>query len=305
MKILITGGAGYIGSVLTKYLHNLNHTITVYDNFIYKTQTHHEGCTYIIGDVRNSAELIKLIQAHDVIIPLAALVGMDVCDMYPDDAVDINTKQIAVICNNVSKNQKLVLFNTNSQYGSSETIVDETSKTKPLSHYARTKCDAEEIALNSSVCTVFRLATVFGLSPRMRLDLLVNNLTYQMIKYQMIELFEPHFMRNFIHVRDVCSCVRHVLDNDVKESIFNVGNSRENMSKIALAKKIKNIIPSADFTICHNTRDPDKRDYMVSNDRIESTGWVAEYSIDFGVKEIVSNIDIIDNQSCIKYNSKV
>jgi nucleoside-diphosphate-sugar epimerase len=300
MKVLITGGAGYLGSVLVGLLLDKKYKVTVVDNLIYKQQSLTSYCynkdfTFIKGDVRFLTSLVNL-KDFDIIIPLAAIVGMPACDSNPELASQINLEQIVTIVNNTSKNQQLIIPNTNSQYGSSESIITEDSPFKPLSHYAKTKCLAEEAVLDSNRSgVVLRLATVFGLSPRMRLDLLVNDFVYRAVTDKLLVLFQSSFKRNYIHVRDIANTFLFVIENYDKcvGEPFNVGLSMANLSKLELAQCIKQYIPELVIIEEEFTEDFDKRNYIVSNEKLESLGWSPKFTLDDGIKELIKGYQLI------------
>ena len=300
MKVLITGGAGYLGSVLVGLLLDKKYKVTVVDNLIYKQQSLTSYCynkdfTFIKGDVRYLTSLVNL-KDFDIVIPLAAIVGMPACDSNPELASQINLEQIVTIVNNTSKNQQLIIPNTNSQYGSSESIITEDSPFKPLSHYAKTKCLAEEAVLDSNRSgVVLRLATVFGLSPRMRLDLLVNDFVYRAVTDKLLVLFQSSFKRNYIHVRDIANTFLFVIENYDKcvGEPFNVGLSMANLSKLELAQCIKQYIPELVIIEEEFTEDFDKRNYIVSNEKLESLGWSPKFTLDDGIKELIKGYQLI------------
>ena len=296
-KILITGGAGYIGSMLcTKLLHE-GHNVTVVDLLKYdKGSLNHlyfnKKFKLICDDVRKISLMKKLIRKHDIIIPLAALVGAPLCEKFKRDAVSTNLGSIKTLCRLATKRNKIIYLTTNSGYGIGEKnkYCDENSPLKPISLYGRTKCDGEELVkskVKNFVC--FRLATVFGHSYRMRSDLLVNNFVYTTIKKKKLTLFEPHFRRNFIHVRDVVNAIIFTIKNfkKIKNEVYNLGLSSANISKIMLAKKIKKQYKKLQIKIVTNRKDPDKRDYFVSNKKIERKGFKATISLDEGISELI------------------
>lgn len=300
MKVLITGGAGYLGSTLVGKLLSEGFKVDVVDNLLYKQLSllQHIGnpkFKFIKGDVRNLNSLVKL-SDYDCIIPLAAIVGMPACDANKQLATEINYSQIANIVSNTTRSQQLIIPNTNSQYGSSPDIITEDSPFKPLSHYAKTKCDAEECLLNSVRSGVaLRLATVFGISPRMRLDLLVNDFVYRAVTDKFLVLFQSHFKRNYIHVKDIANAFLFMIQNYnlAVGKPFNVGLSDANLNKLELANKIKQYIPDVAILEEEFSEDADKRNYIVSNERIEKLGWKPEYTLDYGIQELIEGYQII------------
>jgi len=300
MKVLITGGAGYLGSILTGVLLDNKYKVTVVDNLIYKQLSltdycYNEDFTFIKGDVRNLDQLVN-VKDYDIIIPLAAIVGMPACYNNKIAATQINYDQIENLINNTSKHQQLILPNTNSQYGSSTEVITEESPFNPLSHYARTKCEAESCLLNSDRSGVaLRLATVFGLSPRMRLDLLVNDFVYRAVTDKLLVLFQSSFKRNYIHVRDIANTFLFVIENYNKcvGEPFNVGLSSANLSKLELAQRIKQYIPELVIIEEEFTEDFDKRNYIVSNEKLESLGWSPKFTLDDGIKELIKGYQLI------------
>ena len=305
-KILITGGAGYLGSVLTEVLLNKKYQVTVLDNLLYKQTSvapfsHDPNFDFILGDVRDEDLLKSLVENHDVIIPLAAIVGMPACKENPQLAIDVNYKQVANIVKWIKPTQKLIIPNTNSQYGSSTEVITEDSPFKPLSLYAETKCDAEKAVLESGNGIVLRLATVFGMSYRMRMDLLVQDFVYKAITDGYLVLFESHFIRNYIHVRDVVNTFIFMIENYEKcnNKAFNVGLSKANLTKLELAKTIQKFIP--DLVIVQNEfkKDFDQRNYMVSNNRLESQGWLPNFTLEDGIQELIKGYQLIK-----KYKNK-
>lgn len=301
-KVLITGGAGYLGSTLCEHLLKNGYSVTVLDNLMFKQMSllhlfKQDGFQFILGDVRDKELLQKLVSEHDVIIPLAAIVGMPACKSNPQLATDVNYKQIENIVEVLKSNQKLILPNTNSQYGSSENIITEESEFKPLSHYAKTKCDAEDLLLKSKNGITLRLATVFGVSPRMRMDLLVNDFVYKSITDGYLVLFESHFKRNYIHVQDIAKTFEFMIRNykECNGQAFNVGLSTANLSKFELANKIKEYVPGLVIKEDNFKEDFDKRNYIVSNEKLESKGWSPNYDLDYGIKQLISSYKMIGN----------
>ena len=302
MKILITGGAGYLGSVITKHFLDLGHRVTVLDNLIFKQTsplnfTYNENYKFVYGDVRNKRLLDALVKNNDVIIPLAAVVGFPACKADPSLAREVNFDQIVNIINYGSSDQLILFPNTNSGYGIGNPGEEctEESPLNPISVYGETKCSAEKYILENTTGICFRLATVFGSSPRMRTDLLVNEFVYKALTDKYITVFEKNFKRNFIHIQDVASVFVHALDNydSMKRNVYNVGLSDANLSKQELLEKIKLYIPDFAITYSDYYEDPDKRDYIVSNAKVESTGWKPKYSLDMGIEELIKTYQVI------------
>jgi len=302
MKILITGGAGYLGSVITKHFLDLGHRVTVLDNLIFKQTsplnfTYNENYKFVYGDVRNKRLLDALVKNNDVIIPLAAVVGFPACKADPSLAREVNFDQIVNIINYGSSDQLILFPNTNSGYGIGNPGEEctEESPLNPISVYGETKCSAEKYILENTTGICFRLATVFGSSPRMRTDLLVNEFVYKALTDKYITVFEKNFKRNFIHIQDVASVFVHALDNydSMKRNVYNVGLSDANLSKQELLEKIKSYIPDFAITYSDYYEDPDKRDYIVSNAKVESTGWKPKYSLDMGIEELIKTYQVI------------
>ena len=296
-KILITGGAGYIGSMLCTKLLEEGHSVTSVDLLKYDKGSlnhlyHNKNFKLICDDIRKVNLMKKLIRKHDIIIPLAALVGAPLCEKFKKDAISTNLGSIKTLCKYATKKNRVIYLTTNSGYGIGEKnkYCDENSPLKPISLYGKTKCDGEDLVrskIKNHVC--FRLATVFGHSYRMRSDLLVNNFVYTAIKKKKLTLFEPHFRRNFIHVRDVVNAIIFTMKNfnRMKNNVFNLGLSTANISKIMLAKKIKKQYKNLQIKIITNRKDPDKRDYFVSNKKIEKKGFKAKISLEEGISELL------------------
>ncbi len=295
-KVLITGGAGYIGSIFVPQLLIKGFKVTVIDNFMYNQNSlldvcFHPNLKIIVGDARDENLLKSEIRQNDIIIPLAAIVGAPACDRDKTLASEVNKNHIDIISRFTSSDQLILFPVTNSGYGIGQEgkYCDEETPLNPISHYGRTKVEAEKILLNMGNVVTFRLATVFGSAPRMRMDLLVNDFVYRAYNDRFIVLFESHFKRNYIHIRDISSVFFHAINNydHMKGNPFNVGLSNANLSKMELCEKIKKHIP--DFHVFESklAEDPDKRDYIVSNAKIESTGWRPSYTIDDGIKELI------------------
>ena len=296
-KVLITGGAGYIGSVLTGYLLERGFKVIVVDNLIYIQDSllqycNNENFEFTNGDCRNKETIKKLLVGVDFIIPLAAIVGAPACDKDPEYSTSINLNAIKLLDElRDSKIQKIIYPTTNSGYGVGEKgkYCTEESILRPLSLYGRNKVDAENYLLSVKESITLRLATVFGTSSRMREDLLVNDFTLKALRDGTLVLFEEHFMRNYIHIKDVCKAFLHCMNNfdTMKNEAYNVGLSSANLSKRELSERIKKFVPKLVIMSSEIAKDPDKRDYIVSNEKLEKTGWVPEYTIEDGIKEVI------------------
>ena len=301
-KVLITGGAGYLGSTLAEYLLINGYEVTVFDNLMYKQLSvlhlfKRDKFKFIKGDVRNKVKLQELVAEYDVIIPLAAIVGMPACRDNPQMAIDVNYIQIKNIVDVLRDDQKLIIPNTNSQYGSSPDIITEESPFNPLSLYAETKCNAESCVLGNGNGVALRLATVFGVSPRMRQDLLVNDFTYKAVTDGYLVLFEGHFKRNYIHVQDIARTFQFIIENyeQCRGQVYNVGLSSANLSKLELAETIKKYVPKLVIKEDEFNKDFDQRNYIVSNEKLESLGWSPKYDIDYGVKQLIEAYQLVIN----------
>jgi nucleoside-diphosphate-sugar epimerase len=300
-SIMVTGGAGYLGSILVPKLLDEGHKVTVYDNFMFNQVPLAHICAnpnfdLVREDVRNHDEVAKHAAKHDIIIPLAALVGAPLCARDPDTATAVNRDAIAAMLKRLSKDQRVIYPTTNSGYGVGEPgkACTEETPLRPISLYGRTKSDAEKAVLDFGSSVAFRLATVFGMSPRPRLDLLVNDFVYRAVTDRFVVLFEAHFVRNYIHIRDVAKAFVHTIDNfaTMKGEVFNVGLSdtnqgKANLTKAELCERIKLQVPEFYFIESQIGEDPDKRDYMVSNAKIEGTGYRPDHTIDSGITELI------------------
>jgi nucleoside-diphosphate-sugar epimerase len=303
MKILITGAAGYLGSVITQTLLENNYQVVGLDNLSFNQlsllpHTSNPNFRFVYGDVQDTTLLKSLVDECDVIIPLAAIVGFPACDANPKLAEEINFGQIKNIVDWIQGTDKKILFpNTNSGYGVGEDGIHctEESPLNPISIYGKTKVDAEKYILDNTDGICFRLATVFGISPRMRTDLLVNDFVYKAITDKYIVVFEKTFKRNFIHVKDVASVFLFMIQNydTYKGQVFNVGLSDANLSKQELLETIQKYV--SNFAVVYDDyyEDPDKRDYIVSNEKVESTGWYPTWSIEDGIKELIHGYKMI------------
>ncbi|MBR6531936.1 MAG: NAD(P)-dependent oxidoreductase [Clostridia bacterium] len=306
MKIAITGGAGYIGSVLVPELLHLGYEVSVLDNFYFGQTALLDCCadksfTIIRGDARDKDTVAKFIDGADFIIPLAALVGFPLCDYDKPAAKSTNLDAVLMLLELRKPEQKIIFPCTNSGYGTSDGSIYCTEDTplNPISLYGTTKVEAEKAVLEAGNSLTFRFATVFGSSPRMRLDLLVNDFVYRAVNDRTMIIFEGHFKRNFIHIRDVVGAYVHAINNfeKMKGKAYNCGLSDANLSKIELCEKIKEHIPQFTFFESEINKDPDKRNYIVSNERLESTGWKPQYSLDDGIGELIKTYSIIKNNS--------
>ena len=297
MKILITGGLGYIGSSLIPKLLNNNYEVICLDNCMFQQSCepnllNNKKFKFIKGDVRDYDLMKQLVKEIDVIIPLAAIVGAPLSKKLPKDTFEINQESIEKLVNFLNKDVKIIMPVSNSGYGVGEKdkFCDETSDLNPLSLYGKTKVQAEKIILERENSISFRLATVFGPSPRMRIDLLVNNFTYIAYFEKYLKLYEPHFRRNYIHIEDIANAFMFSIENfnDLKGEIYNLGLSEANLTKEQLCQTIKSHINDFNYEISLDGEDEDKRDYFVSNSKIESKGFKAKISLDHGIKQLIN-----------------
>lgn len=295
-NILITGGAGYLGSIMAPELLAAGHNVTVLDNFMFRQTPFGHVChlpnfNIVRGDARDASTLKPLVAEADIIIPLAALVGAPICDRDKIGAESINRDAIKTLVGLISKDQRLLTPISNSGYGVGEKgkFCTEETPMRPITLYGVTKVEAEEIALSHANSISFRLATVFGMAPRMRLDLLVNDFTWRAVSDKVVVLSEAHFKRNYIHVRDVTRAFIHGIGNfeKMRGEAYNVGLSDANLSKKELCEVIQKHVPEFVFMESEIMKDPDKRDYIVSNDKIEATGFKPAHSLDNGVEELI------------------
>lgn len=305
MKILITGGAGYLGSILTPTLLEQGHHVTVLDSFLFNQTSlldhcHNPNLTVVRGDSRDKATLLPLLSEADCIIPLAALVGMPACNEDRIGASSTNLDAIKLLCDNISPEQRIITPTTNSGYGIGETdtVCTEASPLRPISHYGVTKVEAEKVVLDRGNSISLRLATVFGLSPRMRMDLLVNDFVYRAINDKAIVLFEANFKRNYIHIRDVAAAFIHSLNNfeKMKNEAYNVGLEEANLSKLELCHLIKEFVPALQILQAPIGQDPDQRNYIVSNQKILSTGFQPQWLIADGIQELLKGYTILKHR---------
>lgn len=302
MHILVTGGAGYLGSILVPELLSLEYEVTVIDNFMYR-QASLLDCCYnsklriIRGDARDKDLIRKHLKEADWIFPLACLTGAPICSQMPLEAQSINYDAVKSIADMKSREQRIIFPTTNSGYGvgQSGAYCTEETPLKPISLYGRLKVQLESELLHRENCMTLRLATVFGASPRMRIDLLVNDFTYRAVYDRFIILYQAHFTRNYIHVRDVARAFIHGMNHfeQMKNQPYNVGLSDANLSKWELCGEIKKQIPDFYYVEAAVGEDPDKRNYIVSNEKIESTGYKPHYSVADGIRELVNAYAVI------------
>ena len=304
MNILVTGGAGYIGSVLVPKLLNAGHNVTVLDNFMFQQSSLAECCGFegfqvVRGDCRDASLMSKLLAKADAIIPLAALVGAPLCKNDPIGTQTINEDAVALICKLASQQQKILIPVTNSGYGIGDkgTVCTEDSPLRPISLYGTTKVNAEKHVLARENSLSFRLATVFGMASRMRMDLLVNDFTYRATQDRAVVIFEGHFKRNYIHIQDVARVFVYALDHFdlMKGRCFNVGLDDANLSKLELCSVIQTLIPEFTYLEAPIGEDPDKRDYIVSNTRLAATGFKTEWSLERGIRELIKGYTMLRN----------
>jgi nucleoside-diphosphate-sugar epimerase len=304
MNILVTGGAGYIGSILVPDLLSQGHTVTVLDNFMFKQASLNHICAHknfhvVNGDIRKEEVIKPLLKQADVVIPLAALVGAPLCNKDDIAASTTNYHAIGMMLQNVHKSQIILMPTTNSAYGSGgdNNFCTEETPLNPISSYAIAKVAVEQELMKHENAVSFRLATVFGMSPRMRTDLLVNDLTYRAVYDGSVVLFESHFKRNYIHVRDISRVFTHAINNidKMKGEIYNVGLSSANVSKMELCEKIKEHIPHFSIMEAAIRKDPDQRNYIVSNAKLEATGFNTQFTLDDGIVELIKGYQMIKN----------
>lgn len=303
--VLITGGAGYLGSILVGRLLEEGCHVTVLDNLLYRQQSLLEYCAnanfnFVYGDCRDEALMKELMAGVDAIIPLAAIVGFPACRRDPISATTINYDAIALIDRLRGAAQRVVYPTTNSGYGTTSGDVHCTEETplEPVSLYGRTKVDAEKLLLDGGNAVTLRLATVFGMAPRMRIDLLVNDFTYQAVTNGSIIIFQKDFKRNFVHIRDVADCFAFCLAHydAMKGEPFNVGLNEANLSKAELALKIKERVPNFYIHYAEIGEDPDKRNYIVSNDKINTRGFYATRTVEDGIRELITGYRILSRR---------
>lgn len=302
--ILVTGGAGYLGSIMVPAFLDAGYRVTVLDNFMFKQNPLAHVCAnpdfnVVRGDARDEAVMKPLLKDADVVIPLAALVGAPLCNNDLIGTVTINRDAVIMLTKQLSADQRILMPITNSGYGIGEKgkFCTEETPLRPISLYGTTKVEAEAAALERGNAISFRLATVFGMAPRFRLDLLVNDFVYRAVNDRAVVLFEADFKRNYIHIRDVANAFLHGLANfdAMKNEPYNVGLSDANLSKRELCEKIREHVPEFVFMEAPIGEDPDKRDYIVSNEKIEATGFMPAHSLDDGIRELIKGYTMVKN----------
>lgn len=304
-RVLVTGGAGYLGAVLVPTLLEADYEVTLLDLFregdaVLAPCCCYDGFTPIKGDARNESLVRRLVAKADIILPLAALVGAPLCAQVPFNATTVNRDAVVMLTKLVGRHQRLVFPTSNSGYGVGEKnqFCTEETPLRPVSLYGNTKVEAEKAILDSGNGITLRLATVFGMSARMRVDLLVNDFTCRAVTDRAVVIFEGHFKRNYIHIRDVAKAFLHAIVNYtlMNNQPYNVGLSAANLSKIELCEKIKELVPGFTFIEAPIGEDPDKRDYIVSNAKLEGTGWSADWSLDRGLRELIKGFTMLRNR---------
>ena len=293
--VLITGGAGYLGSILSEHLLDKGYRVTALDNLLYAQKSlfhlmNHRNFDFIFGDTRDEPLLRTLAAEADVLIPLASVVGAPACARDPWLAESVNDG-VRLVCNLASTDQLIVYPTTNSGYGtkSGDVYCTEETPLEPISKYGLEKVTLEKEVLNHPCAITLRLATVFGMSPRMRMDLLVNHFTWMAVSDGTLTIFEKNFKRNYIHIRDVADCFIHCIENSegMVGNAFNAGLDDANLSKEALANKIKEHVPGFYVHFAEVGSDPDKRNYIVSNEKLRRAGFEANRSLDEGIEELI------------------
>lgn len=303
-NILVTGGAGYLGSIMVSDLLYAGYKVTVLDNFMYRQASlnhvcYHPNFSVVKGDIRIESVMAPLMKKADIIIPLAALVGAPICNLDPVGATTVNHDAIFMMLKHLSREQIVLMPTTNSAYGTGDenNFCTEESPLRPVSQYAIEKVGIERELMQRENAISFRLATVFGMSPRMRIDLLVNDFTYRAVYDRFVVLFESSFKRNYVHVRDVSRVFQHAIINfdKMKGQVYNVGLSEANVSKRELCEHIQKQVPDFTFIDAPVGKDPDQRNYVVSNAKLEATGFKTSVSLDAGISELIKGYTMIKN----------
>lgn len=296
VHVLVTGGAGYLGSVLCEHLLQAGYQVTIVDNLMYGQQSlfhllAHPDLEFVFGDVRDEMVIRRLLKTPDIVIPLAAIVGAPACDRDPWQARAVNYEAVELLNRLRSPRQLVVFPTTNSGYGvrTGETYCTEETPLEPISLYGRTKVEAEAALLQTPNSITLRLATVFGLSPRMRVDLLVNHFVHAAVTDGYIVIFEKDFKRNYVHIRDVADCFIHCIEHaeQMAGRPYNVGLDSANLSKEELALKVRQYVPNFHVHFSETGTDPDRRNYIVSNKRLRESGFEARRTLDDGIQELV------------------
>jgi len=302
VRILVTGAAGYLGSILVPHLLESGYQVVAIDNFMYNQVSlldccHDEALEVIRGDARDGSLIAGCLRRVDAVFPLACLTGAPLCARDPQRARSVNYDAVKMILEMRGKDLPIIFPTTNSGYGIGQKNAYCTEETplNPISIYGQLKVELEKVLLDSGNCITLRLATAFGISPRMRLDLLVNDFTYRAVTDHFVVLFEAHFRRNYIHVRDIAKAFVHCLSNfdTMKGQPYNVGLSEANLTKWELCEEIRKQVPDFQFVELAIGEDPDKRDYMVSNAKIEGTGFIPDVSLQKGIAELVKGFEIV------------
>jgi nucleoside-diphosphate-sugar epimerase len=305
-KIFITGGAGYIGTTLIPLLLERDYEVTVLDSLMFNNgdkllpYMRNTNFNFIKSDIRDEEVLKKAMKGHDVVIHLAALVGFPICrEAGEQETHSVNTEGTNIVIRNMTKDQYLLFGSTGSNYGEVVGVCTEETPLNPLSIYGKTKTEAELNVMGRNNSTAFRFATAFGLSPRLRLDLLVNDLTYKSYKEKYAVIYESHFLRTFIHVSDVANAFIFAIDNQdkMKNNVYNVGSDKMNYSKKEICELIKNEIPDTYFNYADIGEDADKRNYMVSYSKINALGFDTKITVTDGIKELVKSLPLISIKS--------
>jgi nucleoside-diphosphate-sugar epimerase len=302
MKVFITGGAGYIGTTLIPLLLDENYEVTVYDSLIFNNGDKlipfmsNKKFNFVEGDIRDEKKLSEHIKNADIVIHLAALVGFPICrEKGEKESFDVNVKGTEIIIKHMNETQYLLFGSTGSNYGEVLDICTEDTPLNPLSIYGKTKTEAESLVMGRNNSTAFRFATAFGVSPRLRLDLLVNDLTYKSIKEGYAVIYESHFMRTFIHVRDIANVFLFAIKNRkiMMNNVYNVGSDNMNFSKKQVCEMIKNQVDNVYFNYADVGQDEDKRNYVVSYEKIKKLGFEPKISLEDGIKELIKTIPLI------------
>jgi nucleoside-diphosphate-sugar epimerase len=305
-KIFITGGAGYIGTTLIPMLLELGHEVKVFDSLLFnngdKLLPHisNNNFSFVKGDIRDEELLSKHIGDYDIVIHLAALVGFPICrELGESESKSVNTTGTEIVIRNMKPHQYLLFGSTGSNYGEVIDLCTEETKLNPLSIYGKTKTIAEMMVMDRDNSTAFRFATAFGLSPRLRLDLLVNDLTYKSYKEGYAVIYESHFLRTFIHVKDISKSFIFAIDNQekMKNNVYNIGSDNLNFSKREICELIKEKLPNTYFNYASVGEDADKRNYRVSYDKIKSLGFKTTISISDGISELIKSMPLIKIES--------